>query len=78
VSEEGGDGEGETSEAPSLLSYILRYVSFAEFGNMCQFGFREPMHLCVCVSGVLTSSILLLGRSKLTSSNNELLFVMKR
>ncbi len=45
VSEEGGDGEGESSEAPSLLSYTLRYVNLAELGHMCQFGFREPMHL---------------------------------
>jgi hypothetical protein len=30
VSEEGGDGEGADSEAPSLLSYTLRYVSLAE------------------------------------------------
>jgi hypothetical protein len=30
VSEEGGDGEGVGSEAPSLLSYTLRYVSLAE------------------------------------------------
>ncbi len=38
VSEEGGDGEGETSEAPSLMSYTLRYVSLAELGHVCQFG----------------------------------------
>jgi hypothetical protein len=30
VSEEGGDGEGEDSEASSLLSYTHRYVSLAE------------------------------------------------
>ena len=30
VSEEGGDGEGADSEAPSLLSYTLGYVSLAE------------------------------------------------
>jgi hypothetical protein len=29
VSEEGWDEEGEDSEAPSLLSYKLRYVSLA-------------------------------------------------
>jgi hypothetical protein len=34
VSEEGGDGEGEISEAPSLLSYTLRYVSLAELGHV--------------------------------------------
>jgi hypothetical protein len=46
--ERGGWGrEGESSEAPSLLSYTLRYVSFAELGHMCQFGLREPMHLVV-------------------------------
>ncbi len=44
------DGEGESSEAASLLSYTLRYVSFAELAHMCQFGFREPMNLCVYVS----------------------------
>jgi hypothetical protein len=48
--EEGGDGEGESSEAPSLLSYTLRYVSFAKLGHVCQFGLREPKHLCGCVS----------------------------
>jgi hypothetical protein len=46
VSEDGGDGEGADSEAPSLLSYTLRYVSLAELGHVCQFGLREPMHLC--------------------------------
>ena len=50
MNEKGGDGEGETSEAPSLLSYTLRYVSFAKLGHVCQFGFREPIHLCACVS----------------------------
>jgi hypothetical protein len=49
VSEEGGDEEGAGSEASSLLSYTRRYVSFTELGHVCQFGFREPMHLCVCV-----------------------------
>jgi hypothetical protein len=28
--EEGGDGEGENSEAPSLLSYTLRIVVYYE------------------------------------------------
>jgi hypothetical protein len=32
VSEEGGDGKGAGSETPSLLSYILRYISLAEHG----------------------------------------------
>ncbi len=50
MSEEGGDGEGAGSEAPSLLSYTPRYVSLAEFGNVCQVGLREQMHLCTCVS----------------------------
>jgi hypothetical protein len=49
VIEEGGDGEGESSEAPCQLSYTLRYVSFAELGHVCQFGLREPIHLCACV-----------------------------
>jgi hypothetical protein len=48
--EEGGDGEGAVSEESSLLSYTRRYVSFAELGHVCQFGLREPMHLCACVS----------------------------
>ncbi len=39
VSEEGGDGEGTDSEAPSLLSYTTRYVSLAELNNVCQVGF---------------------------------------
>jgi hypothetical protein len=46
VSEEGGDGEGADSEALSLLSYKLRYVSLVELGNVCQVGLREPMHFC--------------------------------
>ena len=50
VSEEGGDGEGAVSEAPSLLSYTLRYVSFAEVGSVCRVALRELMHLCTCVS----------------------------
>ena len=50
VSEEGEDGEGAVSETPSLLSYILRYVSLAEFGTLCRVGLREPMHLCAYVS----------------------------
>ncbi len=50
IRERGGwDGEGEISEAPSLLSYTLRYVSLAELGHVCQFGLREPKHLCACV-----------------------------
>jgi hypothetical protein len=49
VREEGG-GEGAGSEAPSLLSYTRRYVSFAKLGHVCQFGLREPMHLCARVS----------------------------
>jgi hypothetical protein len=50
VSEEVGDGEGTVSEAPTLLSYTLRYIRLAELGTLCQFGLREPMHLCACVS----------------------------
>ena len=45
-----GDGKGEGSEAPSLLSYTLRYVSLTELGTMCRVGLREPMHLCACVN----------------------------
>ena len=36
VSEEGGDGEGAGSEAPSLLSYTLRYVSLTDLGRVGQ------------------------------------------
>ncbi len=53
VNEEGGDGEDMCSETPSLLallSYILRYVSFTEVGNVCRVALREPMNLCRCVS----------------------------
>jgi hypothetical protein len=50
VSEEEGDGETTCSETPSLLSYTLTYVSFAEVGRVCRVAFREPMHLCTCVS----------------------------
>jgi hypothetical protein len=32
------------------LSYILRYVSFTEVGNVCRVVFREPMYLCIFVS----------------------------
>jgi hypothetical protein len=35
---------------PFLLSYIHTYVSFAEVGKICRAVFREPMHLCTCVS----------------------------
>jgi hypothetical protein len=35
---------------PFLLSYILRFVSFAEVGSVCRVALREPMHLCTCVS----------------------------
>ncbi len=34
VSEEGGDGEGAGTEAPSLLSYTLRYVSLVELDTL--------------------------------------------
>ena len=50
VSEEGGGGEAACSGTPFLLSYILRYVSFAEVGRICRAVLREPMHLCTCVS----------------------------
>ncbi len=50
VSEEGGDGEAARSETQSLLSYKLRYVSFAEVGSICRVALREPMHLCTCMS----------------------------
>ncbi len=50
MSKEGGDGEGMDTESPSLLSYTLRYVSLTELGNVCQVGFREPIHLCTYVS----------------------------
>jgi hypothetical protein len=38
VSEEGWDGKGAGSEATSLMSYTLRYVSLSEFGTVCKFG----------------------------------------
>jgi hypothetical protein len=50
VSEEGDDGETACSETPSLLSYTLRCVSFAEVGSIYRVALREPMHLCTCVS----------------------------
>jgi hypothetical protein len=50
VIEEGGDGEGAGTEASSLLSYTLRYVSLTELVNVCQVGLRESMHLCTCVN----------------------------
>jgi hypothetical protein len=45
-----GDVEAVLSETPPLLSYSLRYVSFAEVGIVCRVALREPMHLCICVS----------------------------
>ena len=39
----------DAEEAPSLMSYTLRYVSLAELGTVCRVGLREPMHLCACV-----------------------------
>jgi hypothetical protein len=33
-----------------LLSYILRYVSFTEVGNVYRVALREPMHLCTRVN----------------------------
>ncbi len=50
VSEEGDDGEVARSETPSLLSYTLRDVSFAEVGSICRVVLRAPMHLCTCVN----------------------------
>jgi hypothetical protein len=50
VREEGGNEEAARSETPSLLSYILRCVSFAEVGRVCRVALREPMHLYTCVS----------------------------
>jgi hypothetical protein len=38
------------SQTPSLLSYILRYISLAELDTLCRVGLRDPMHLCTCVS----------------------------
>ena len=49
VSEEGGDGKGTDSETPSLLSYILRYISLTELGTLCRVGLRDPMNLCTYV-----------------------------
>ena len=46
----GGDGEAACSETPSLLSCILRCVSFAEVGSVCRVALRELMYLCTCVS----------------------------
>jgi hypothetical protein len=38
VSEEVGDGEGTDSDALSLLSYTLRYVSLTDLYRLCQVG----------------------------------------
>jgi hypothetical protein len=49
--ERGGCGLGGSGLRSVISqSYTLRYVSLAELGHVCQFGFRQPMHLCVCVS----------------------------
>ncbi len=50
MSEEGRDGKGAGTEAPSLLSYTLRYISLAELSSVCRVGSRKPMHLCTYVS----------------------------
>ena len=50
VSEEGGDGKGAASKTPSLLSYILRYISLSELDTLCRVGFRDPIHLCTSVN----------------------------
>ena len=50
VIEEGGEGEALCPKTPSLLSYTLRYVSFAEVGSVCRVALREQMHLYRCVS----------------------------
>ena len=41
---------GTLSETPSLLSYTLRDVSFAEVGSIYRVPWRELIHLCTCVS----------------------------
>jgi hypothetical protein len=38
VSEEGWDGESVGSEAISLMSYTLRYVSLTDLDRLCQVG----------------------------------------
>ncbi len=49
VIEEGGDGKGVDSETPSLLSYILRYISLSELGTLYRVGLRDPIHMCTSV-----------------------------
>ncbi len=50
VREEGGDGKGAASKTPSLLSYILRYISLSELDTLCRVGFRDPIHLYTSVN----------------------------
>ena len=50
MSEDGCDGEVPGSEASSLLSYTLRYVSLTELDTLCRVGLREPIHLCTYVN----------------------------
>jgi hypothetical protein len=63
VSEEGGDAEAarsETpshSETPSLLTYTLRCVSFAEVVIVCRVVFREPMYLCTSPNSTSNLSV---------------------
>ena len=45
---EGGDGEGADSEALSLLSYTLRYISLADVGILCQTS-GIPQFFCCCL-----------------------------
>ncbi len=40
MSEEGGGEKSVDSEAPSLMSYTLRYVSLADLGRLYQWGLR--------------------------------------
>ena len=45
VSEEGGDGESAGSEAPSLLSYTLRYVRLADLDRHGESADSEALSL---------------------------------
>jgi hypothetical protein len=48
VREEGGDGESVGSEALSLLSYTLRYVSLTDLGRLSVWVpiTDEPVYMC--------------------------------
>jgi hypothetical protein len=76
VTEEGGDGEVPFPETPSLLSYTLRYISFAVVGSVCRVELREPIHLCTCVYCVTRAKKVFKKTKKKRKKNLALMLCM--